>query len=154
MATTTSQIGAVIQTIHDTLSARAGLDGVAIFRYAVSPRDANSNDEYIVIASRTTGAQRFPAATKNLKYDEFDLTSVIFVRKSGGGDETADEVDARVHELLAEVEDALRSDPSLTRAGRSIIEIQGYEHTYAGDDTNREQSMSFTTHVFERLVSS
>lgn len=153
MTTTTSQIGALIEEIHDTLSARAGLEGVSIFKYAISPRDATER-EYIVIASRVTGAQRFPMATKNVKYDEADITAVIFVSQSGGGDDTAAAVDERVHELFAEVEDALRSDPSLTRTGRSIIEIREYEHTYSGDDSNRGQTMEFTIHVFERMVSS
>lgn len=154
MATTTSQVLDVITQIHTTLSARPGLEGVAIFKRAVSPRDMAANDEYIVVAVGVSGTQEYPFATSNIKRDDAAIRSLIFVRQSGGGDDIAEDVDERVHALFAEVEDALRSDPSLTREGRSILQITDYVHRYAGDDSNREQSLEFTIDLNEFMVSS
>jgi hypothetical protein len=153
MATTTSQVPNVITQIHTTLSARVALAGVAIFKRAVSPRDMAANNEYIVIAIGVTGTQEYPFATNMVKRDAAALRSLIFVRKSGAGDAIAEDVDERVHALFAEVEAALQSDPSLTRAGRSILQITDYRHTYAGDDSNREQSLEFTIDLDEYMVS-
>lgn len=153
MTTTTSQIGAVIQQIYDTLSARPGLAGVRIFRRAASPRDLSEQDELLVIAQRVTGEQEFPFASKRVKRDDIRLESVIYVRMSGADDDAADDVHTRVEEIFGEVEDALRTDPGLTRNGKTILQVTTYEHTFSGDDSHRIQSLAFTISGLENMVS-
>lgn len=154
MATTTSQVLNIITQIHTTLTEREGLEGVAIFKRAASPRDLTAADnEYIVVAVSVDGTQSYPMLTTMVKQDQASIRSVISVRRSGGGDDVAEDVDVRVHELFAEVEDALRSDPSLMRQGRSVVQITDYAHAYSGDDASRQQTMEFTIELDEHMVS-
>lgn len=152
MATATSQIRSIITDLHTALELRAGLAGVTVFRYAPSPKALEGLREHIVLATRVSGVQEFPAATKMLKYDTFTLHGVIYAEKPGAGDDVADTTHARVEALLAEIEAQIQSDPSL---GRSNTEVQltNYEHTYGADDRGRLHQMAFEIDCRARMVS-
>ena len=153
MATVTSQVRSIITDLHTLLEARAGLAGVTIFRYGPSPRALDGLREHIVIATRVSGTQTFPAATNRLKYDEFTLYGVVYVEQPGAGDEVADDAHERAEALLAEIEDAIRADPSLGRANTEV-QIGGYEHTYAADDEGRMHALAFELDCRARMFSS
>ncbi len=152
MATTTSQIRSIITDLHTALEARAGLSSVTVFRYAPSPRALEGLREWVVLATRISGAQEFPAATKYLKYDRFTLHGTIYVEQPGAGDDVADTAHARAETLLAEIEAEIQPDPSV---GRSNTEVQltNYEHTYGADDRGRLHSLAFEIECTARMVS-
>lgn len=152
MATATSQIRSIITDLHTLLEARTGLSGVTVFRYAPSPKALEGLREHIVIATRVSGAQEFPAATKYLKYDNFTLHGVIYVEKPGAGDDVADTAHARAEALLAEIEAQIQADPSIGRANTEV-QLGSYEHTYGADNRGRLHSMTFEIDCTARMVS-
>lgn len=152
MATTTSQIRSIITDLHALLTARAGLSGVTVFRYAPSPKALEGLREHVVIATRVTGAQEFPAATKALKYDRFTLHGVIYVELPGAGDGVADTAHARAETLLAEIEAEIQADPSIGRANTEV-QLSSYEHSYGADDRGRLHSMTFQIDCTARMFS-
>lgn len=153
MSTVTSQIRSILTDLHTLLVARAGLAGVTVFRYAPSPRALEGLREWVILATKVTGAQTFPFASNQIKHDSFTLAGVIYVEKPGAGDEIADDGHARAEALLAEIEDAIRADPSI---GRSNTEVQigSYEHTYGADDRGRMHSLTFEIECTARMISS
>lgn len=153
MATTTSRVREVLTTLHTLVVARANLTGVTVFQRTPSPRAVEGKREWITLATRIDGAQEFPAATKNLKYDRFTLYGEIWRSDPGAGEEIADDAHERTEALLAEVETVLQSNPAL---GLTNVEAQltNYAHTFSGDDANRWQQTTFSVEVRVRMVSS
>ena len=152
MSTTTSQIRSIVGDLYDLVSARAGLAGVTVFRYAPSPRAIEGLREHIVLATRISGAQEFPMATKQIKYDAFTLHGVIYVEQPGAGDDIADAAHARAETLLAEIEAEIQPDPSLGRANTEV-QLTNYEHVYGADEDDRLHSLTFEIECMARLVS-
>lgn len=152
MATTTSQIRSIITDLHTLLEARAGLSGVTVFRYAPSPKALEGLREHIVLASRISGAQEFPMATKQIKYDRFTLHGVIYVEKPGAGDDVADTAHERAEALLAEIEAEIQPDPSIGRTNTEV-ELTNYEHVFGADDRGRLHSLSFELECTARMFS-
>lgn len=152
MATTTSQIRSIVGDLYTLVTAQAGLDGVTVFKYAASPRELEPLDEYIVLATRISGTQEFPAATKYLKYDTFTLFGEIWLSQPGAGDAIADDAHERAEELLAEIEAVLQSDPSLGRANTEA-ELTSYTHTYGAGEDDRLHLLAFEIECRARMVS-
>lgn len=152
MATTTSQIRTVVTALYDLLVARPALSGVTIFRYAPSPRDAEAR-EYVALATRVDGVQRYEHATNRVKRDTYTLRGELFVQINGAGDAVADEAHARAEVLLAEIEAALQSNVTLGQGHTTTAELGDYEHVYGGDDSHRNHLTRFAVDVNQRLVS-
>ena len=148
--TTTSMVIAVLQALQARLQARPGLSGVRVFALPQGPQDLGR--EYIVLATRIPGRQEFPFASKAIKNDAFTLNGVIGRVEPGKGDEAALGSMQRVMDLFAEIEDALRVDPSL--GGLDVTaQVEGYEHSPGATDAGRVHEMTFEVRVDARLMS-
>lgn len=152
MATTTSQIRTVITALYDLLVARPALSGVTVFKYSPSPRAAETR-QYIALATRVDGAQRYEHATSRVKKDSYTLRGELFVQINGAGDAVADEAHARAEVLLAEIEAVLQSNVSLGQGHTTTAELADYEHVYGGDDSHRNHLTRFSVDVNQRLIS-
>ena len=154
MATTTSQIRTVVGALYDLLVARPLItaDIVKVFKYAPSPRAAEAT-EYIVLAVKVDGAQRFEHASNRIKHDAYTLRGEIFVQKNGAGDVPADDAHARAEVLLAEIESILQPNPTLGQGHTTVAELTAYEHVYGGDDSHRNHLVRFSVDVSQRYVS-
>jgi hypothetical protein len=156
MATVTSQVRAVLTALAAALALREDMAGVTVFRRTPSPRALEGLTEWVVLAIRATGRQSFPMASTRVKYDAMSITGQIAVEQDNGRDtdDAADSAQERAEELLAEIEDALRTSPSLGRVGRTVLQLTDYEHTFTGDDTKRIHLLTFTIENNERMHSS
>ena len=146
----TSMVIQVIEALQARLQARPGLAQVNVFALPQGPQDLGR--EYIVLATRIPGRQEFPFASKAIKNDAFTLNGVVGRMEPGKGDTAALAAMGRVMDLFAEIEDALRTDPSL--GGLDVTaQIGGYEHSPGATDVGRVHEMTFEVRVDARLVS-
>lgn len=153
MATTTSQVKTVLDALASRLSSRAGLAGVRIFTFVPPPSTQVEVGSYVTLAIRITGRQEFPYAARTLKRDEFRIDGEIIVLQPGAGDDAAAAAMTQAEEWLAEIEDEVRSDPSLGLGSRVVAQIGDYEHLYTGNDRGRIHGLRYSIDVRVEMVS-
>ena len=153
MVTMTSRVGEIVSALHARLTARPALVDVTIHTYVQAPSKLAEADDYITIVNRIVGAQRFPYATKTIKHDNFSIEGEIICLEPGAGDETAQVAMDRALSYLAEIEDELRTDPSLGFPRMVVAKLTDYEHLYAANDRGRLHGLRYTIEVDAEMVS-
>ena len=104
----TSTIPTLKTNLKTALGLRAGLSGVQI---AYGPPAVGMQREYIWLGD-ADGQQTF-AAMGTLNFEEYDLQVIVDVIREGEDEASAD---ARCFAIQAELENQLRSDPTVTAA--------------------------------------
>jgi len=109
-------IGSVVQTVRDNLktqlSARAGLSGVSVFKYA--PVDQAPKTEMIYLGDASSSIDFL--AMGSVYEEDLDLKVFIYVMRAGAGDSVAGTVEARAIALANEVIDQLNDDSTINGA--------------------------------------
>lgn len=123
----TSKAFAAMQALATQLRARAGLTGVEV---RTAHPGAKLPTEAIVMLS-FDGDQRWAALGKGSREETFLIPTSIYVSKPGATETVAKACQDRVVALFAEVENQLRTDPSINstvRVGaiRNPVAEQGY----------------------------
>ena len=109
-------IASVVQTVRSNLKtqldARAGLNGVSIFKYA--PLDQAPKTEMIYLGDANSGLefQSFGAVYE----EQIDLKCFVYVLKAGAGDSVAGTTETRAIALANEVIDQLSDDATINGA--------------------------------------
>ena len=106
-------IGSVVQTVRDNLktqlSARAGLSGVSVFKYA--PVDQAPKKEMIYIGDASSNIDFLSMGS--VYEEQIDLKVFIYVLRAGAGDSVAGSVESRAIVLANEVIDQLSDDSTI-----------------------------------------
>lgn len=105
----TSQVNAFLIAFRALLEARPGLSGVGVF--TAHPGD-DLPPEAIVV-DRVTTDQSWAALGRQRREEGFTVFVVLHIEKAGAGEAVATDARERVYAIKAEVEDALRADPSV-----------------------------------------
>ena len=113
MATTSSQVKTVLDALSTRLALRAGLADARIYTYVPPPSVQLEVGTYITLAVRVSGRQEYPYAARTIKRDRFTIDGEIIVLVPGAGDDAASTAMTRAEGWFAEIEDEIRTDPSL-----------------------------------------
>ena len=106
----TSKVNAFLLALKALLEARAGLSGVGVFT-------AHPGDELppeAIVVDRVTTDQSWAALGRQRREEGFTTYLVLHIEKAGAGEAIATDARERVYSIKAEVEDALRADPSVS----------------------------------------
>ena len=109
-------IASVVQTVRSNLKtqldARAGLNGVSIFKYA--PLDQAPKTEMIYLGDANSGLEF--EAFGSVYEEQIDLKCFVYVLKAGAGDSVAGTTETRAIALANEVIDQLSDDATINGA--------------------------------------
>ena len=109
-------IASVVQTVRSNLKtqldARAGLNGVSIFKYA--PLDQAPKTEMIYLGDANSGLEF--EAFGSVYEEQIDLKCFVYVLKAGAGDSVAGSTETRAIALANEVIDQLSDDATINGA--------------------------------------
>lgn len=126
----TSTIPALKAALLSLLAARAGLAGVQVVYGAPLP---NPGREFISLGG-TDGSQETAALGRLRREEEYRLTIYVSVLREGQDQQAATE---RVFALVAEVEDAVRADPSVGGVVRTALLDGPFTLEEGATDTHR-----------------
>tara|TARA_R100001510_G_C7613728_1_gene176494 strand:+ start:251 stop:694 length:444 start_codon:yes stop_codon:yes gene_type:complete len=109
-------IASVVQTVRSNLKtqldARAGLNGVSVFKYA--PLDQAPKTEMIYLGDANSGLEF--EAFGSVYEEQIDLKCFVYVLKAGAGDSVAGTTETRAIALANEVIDQLSDDATINGA--------------------------------------
>ena len=109
-------IASVVQTVRSNLKtqldARAGLNGVSIFKYA--PLDQAPKTEMIYLGDANSGLEF--EAFGSVYEEQIDLKCFVYVLRAGAGDSVAGTTETRAIALANEVIDQLSDDATINGA--------------------------------------
>ena len=109
-------IASVVQTVRSNLKtqldARAGLNGVSIFKYG--PLDQAPKTEMIYLGDANSGLEF--EAFGSVYEEQIDLKCFVYVLKAGAGDSVAGSTETRAIALANEVIDQLSDDATINGA--------------------------------------
>ena len=109
-------IGSVVQTVRDNLktqlSARAGLSGVSVFKYA--PVDQAPKKEMIYLGDASSNIDFLSMGS--VYEEQIDLKVFIYVLRAGAGDSVAGTTESRAIALANEIVDQLNDDSTINGA--------------------------------------
>lgn len=152
MATTTSKLDAAINWLGTTLAARAGLSGVQI---ATGWLGADTSGRESIQILDGLSRQQWGGIGRLSREEELEIRLVIFARRPGGSDTVIREVRARVYELLAEIEDAIRATASAVSFGGVVrkAQVTEIELEQGANSADRWAQLNVTIEADKRLVS-
>ncbi|HQV45058.1 MAG TPA: hypothetical protein PK478_02845 [Nitrospira sp.] len=153
MATTSSQVKTVLDALAARLALRAGLSAARVFTYVPPPSVQSEVGTYITLAVRVSGRQEYPYAAKTIKRDRFTIDGEIIVLQPGAGDEAAAAAMTLAESWFAEIEDEVRTDPSLGLGSYVVTQIGDYEHLYSGNDRGRIHGLRWSLDAQVEMVS-
>lgn len=125
------------------LSARAGLDGVQI-GYGM-PSGALQREH--ILLGPVDGTQEYAAIGTVRKFEDYTVSLYISVTREGQQQQTADE---RCMSLFAEVEAALRTDPTVTNTVLTA-QVSRYRLEPLASDTTREARLTVEIQTRARI---
>ena len=109
-------IASVVQTVRSNLKtqleARAGLNGVSVFKYA--PLDQAPKKEMVYLGDANSGLEF--EAFGSVYEEQIDLKCFVYVLKAGAGDSVAGTTETRAIALANEVIDQLSDDATINGA--------------------------------------
>ena len=109
-------IASVVQTVRSNLKtqleARAGLNGVSVFKYA--PLDQAPKTEMVYLGDANSGLEF--EAFGSVYEEQIDLKCFVYVLKAGAGDSVAGTTETRAIALANEVIDQLSDDATINGA--------------------------------------
>ena len=109
-------IASVVQTVRSNLKtqleARAGLNGVSVFKYA--PLDQAPKKEMVYLGDANSGLDF--EAFGSVYEEQIDLKCFVYVLRAGAGDSVAGTVETRAIALANEVIDQLSDDATINGA--------------------------------------
>jgi len=153
MATTSSQVKTVLDALSTRLALRAGLADARIYTYVPPPSVQLEVGTYITLAVRVSGRQEYPYAARTIKRDRFTIDGEIIVLVPGAGDDAASTAMTRAEGWFAEIEDEIRTDPSLGLGSYVVTQIGDYEHLYSGNDRGRVHGLRWSLDAQVEMVS-
>lgn len=104
-----SVVTAFFDALKASIEARPALSGVGVFT-------AHPGDELpagAIVIDRVTTDQSWAALGRSRREESFTVFVVIHIAQAGAGETVATEVRERVYAIKAEIETALRDDPSV-----------------------------------------
>jgi hypothetical protein len=125
-----SSVEAFLLALKAQLQARSGLAGVGVF--TAHPGDDLPPEALYV--DRVTTEQEWAAIGRGKREEAVTAFVICHVAKPGAGEDVATAARARVGELKAELEDALRTDPGVSDSVRVA--------QYAGDELRQGMDAS------------
>lgn len=146
----TSTVPAVKQGLMDVLRARPGVHDVAV----VYGPPLNVGDNDFIWLGTVEGVQSWAAlnAVTRPKDENYTVEVIINIKRSGDATQLATE---RCFELLAELEDELRVDPSINGTlgapGRAAVEEFRLVENLADDGSGRVSQLSVSVSVLARI---
>ena len=109
-------IASVVQTVRSNLKtqleARAGLNGVSVFKYA--PLDQAPKKEMVYLGDANSGLEF--EAFGSVYEEQIDLKCFVYVLRAGAGDSVAGTTETRAIALANEVIDQLSDDATINGA--------------------------------------
>jgi hypothetical protein len=111
---TTSKVNTFLVALKAMLEAREGLSGVGVF--TAHPGDELPREAIVV--DRVTTDQSWAALGRQRREEGFTTYLILHIEKAGAGEGVATDVRERVYAIKAEVEDALRADPTVSETVR------------------------------------
>lgn len=141
----TSRIPSARAALLTMLAARENLDGVQV----VGEMPASIGRELIMLgaADATQEYRTIGGPTGAAKHETFELDVLVTVLREGRG---GTEADSRAFELFAEVESAIRTDPTLS-GSVDVAQIITYRHEPRVSDTAREAVLNITVRCETRI---
>jgi len=153
MTTTTRRVNEVLDALAGRLAARAGMNGVALFKFVQPASLMEEIGSSVTLAVRITGRQEFPYASKTIKRDEFTIQGEIIALAPGAGDDAAEAAMEQAETWLAEIEDELRADPTLGLGSRVTAQLTDYEDLFTGNTRGRIHGLRYSIDVRVEMVS-
>lgn len=149
MATTTSTVPALLTALKAALDVRAGLAGVV-----VTTAPSGEPLPYESIQWFGTNEDQSWAALGNRRRSEtYTLRGGIFCQQRGGGDTVWDAVRTRAYAILAELEDELRTNPTLGLGSRVVAQLVSANLDQGAQDNGRWAALDLAVAVSAELVS-
>lgn len=142
MATVTSTIHAAMNAIVDGLLARPNIitDGVMVSSGYLGAD--SSRHESIQLFGVTNATQQWGMLGNRRRDEEYTITGGIGVRRAGKNEAVIRAVRERAFELLAEVEDFLRVDPTIGGTTK-VSELSRYPVEQGADSEGRWCQVDF-----------
>jgi len=106
--TTTSTIPNLLNTLQERLAARSGLAGVQIVSAPLGPQSTAL--ESIQFGGVVESEQTVASLGNRRRTESYQVHGIIWIAKSGAGEQTIRAARDRAYELFAELEDELRAD--------------------------------------------
>lgn len=144
--TAPSTVPAFLDAFKTKLDARVALADVGVFK--AHPGDRLTPEH--VVVDRVEFDQEWGPLGRKAREERYTAHLVIGITKDGAGDDLADDARDRVFALMAEVEDALRTDPAVTNTVR-VTEIAGGELRQGAGDKTRWAQLALRIDVRARI---
>ena len=132
MATETSKVDAFVNALADALGERAGLAGVKIF---TSPDSAALDRSDCIQFIDAEMEQEWGMLGNRRREEMFTWHAAILCSKGGKTDAVARALRARCFEILGEIEDCLRVDPTVG----SVVKVSQLKNGRLEQGANSEQ---------------
>ena len=149
-ATLSTQAPAVLKALVAELAAKPELSNVQVTSGPMGP-EAREKLEFWRIEGTQTWATFGQVQGRPTRDDEFVLTGAVWASRSGAGEEVITEARDRAYDILAELSDHLRENPTL-----DSDRVQ-WGHLIAGDldqgmdDRKRWAQIAFRIEVHARI---
>ena len=150
MATVTSIAHAYMAALADALAARTGLFGVQIATGWLGGETA-ARESIQLTAVR--GTQQWGMLSNRRRNEEFTIEATIWVGEPGKNETVIRSVRARAVELLAEIEDELRVDPTVGNIAQ-VSQVTAYDLDQGSNQSGRWCQIEFEITVNKDLRSS
>lgn len=152
MTTVVSAVAQAQVSIREALRSRPGLDGVYIGSAWSGAEQLGRN--WIVIGMEIDGRQLYPAASIRYKEDRFAIHCLCETYEPGSSDDAIDSALDRVISWYGEVQDYLRTTPTLDIGAKVLLaELGAYSIDQGYNSEGRAVQMRFDIDVHTRLIS-
>lgn len=156
MATMTSTVPLVLETIRDRMAARrdADPDGVlAGVVFTAAPSGDPIPDESIQLFG-TDGDQEWGAVGNRRRKETYTINAGMLIIVRGAGEKVSDAARDRAYAILAELEDELRRFPNLDLiSGRIVVQLSRVNLDQGPQDNGRWAALDIGLGVTAELVS-
>lgn len=153
MATTISAVAQVQTAIRTDLRLRPGLDGVYIGSAWTGAEKLGLH--WVVIGMEIDGRQLYPAASIRYVEDRFSIHCLAETYAPGSDDDAIDLALDRIITWYGEIQDYLRTTPTLGVGSKVLLaELGAYSIDQGYNSEGRGVQMRFDIDVHTRLISS
>jgi len=142
MATITSTIHAAMNAFVDGMLARANIISAGVQVASAYLGGDTARFESIQLTDAPDAQQSWGMLGNRRRDEEYTLHGVIWVFRAGKGEAVIRDVRARAFELLAEIEDFLRVDPSIGGTTK-VSELSRYPLDQGANEEGRWAQIDF-----------
>lgn len=154
MTTTTSALPDLLDALQDALASRPGLADVAVLS---GPADADDlGKEYVTLALLNPPValpQRYAGMNVQYKKEDLRIRCECRANQPGKGEDNLRLARRRVFAIFGEVEDELRTNPTLGLPAVDVAQVEDAEFQQGADDQGRIAVIEFSIIATTSLIS-